>query len=437
VTDPGHGAAQPRTAFDRGLEWTIALLMVAQAAVVGLQVVARHVLRQPYPWTEEVARLLLVWLMCAGGIAALKHNQHPRVTALVRLFGAPKRLAIDRGLRLVLLAFLLWLVAPAWRLTLASAGERLAASGLSGATISVVLPVALILMAAVLVREIVRDGLDAWRDPTALRWSLGAAGLALASVFVPLLLDAEPLAVLISGFLVTAALGVPLAFTLALTSLIYLLGIGGVDLIILPIKILGGVDSFVLLAIPLFILAGALMEAGGISRRLVALASAMVGHIRGGHQTGWRVIGQAFEEFFRDQLQVPALRHEIKRRAVRLGVHGIPHLAGNGQTIFVINDVIVAIRDDHAVRSNPLPRRGLQEVNPGLVIRELLRAGVACNRRTARGSASPGCLAPPATFLCHRGEATADILVVRDISPSPTTMPLFCPTSPHTATKIR
>src|SRR6478735_4899155 len=107
--------------------------MVAQAAVVGLQVVARHILLQPYPWTEEIARLLLVWLMCAGGIAALQHGQHPRVTALVRLFSAANRQAIDRGLRLVLLAFLLWLVGPAWRLTMASAGERLAASGLSGA----------------------------------------------------------------------------------------------------------------------------------------------------------------------------------------------------------------------------------------------------------------------------------------------------------------
>jgi len=78
------------------------------------------------------------------------------------------------------------------------------------------------------------------------------------------------------------ALGMPLAFTLVLTSLTYLLGIGGVSLIILPIKILGGVDSFVLLSIPLFILAGALMESGGISERIVDFAMAIVGRVRGG-----------------------------------------------------------------------------------------------------------------------------------------------------------
>ena len=66
---------------DLALHRAIAILVVAQAAVVGLQVVGRHALHRPIPWTEEIARLLLAWLMCVGGIAALRHSQHPRVTA--------------------------------------------------------------------------------------------------------------------------------------------------------------------------------------------------------------------------------------------------------------------------------------------------------------------------------------------------------------------
>ena len=268
--------------WDRALQWSVAFLIVAQALVVGLQVIGRHVLREPIPWTEEIARLLLVWLMCAGGISALAHGQHPRVTALLRLFTAAHREAIDRGLRLVLIGFFACLVIPAWRLTVSSASEHLPASGLSGAAISAVLPVALVLMSVVLLQQLRLDGLAVWTDRSSQAWSLGAAGLAIASVLVPLVSGAAPIVILISGFLVTAALGVPLAFTLALTSLTYLLGIGGVNLIILPIKILGGVDSFVLLAIPLFIVAGALMESGGISERIVDLAMAIVGRVRGG-----------------------------------------------------------------------------------------------------------------------------------------------------------
>jgi tripartite ATP-independent transporter DctM subunit len=167
---------------------------------------------------------------------------------------------------------------PAWRLTVSSAGERLPASGLSGAWMSLVLPVALVAMSIVLVQKLREQS----RAALPLGWTLGSAGLVIASVLVPLLMDAAPLAVLVIGFLVTAALGLPLAFTLALTSATYLLGIGGVSLTILPIKLLGGVDSFVLLAIPLFILAGALMESGAISERIVDLAMALVGRVRGG-----------------------------------------------------------------------------------------------------------------------------------------------------------
>ena len=278
---PTHSPAGA-SRVDRALQWALAVLVVAQAAVVGLQVVGRHVLHRPIPWTEEIARLLLAWLMCVGGVAALRHGQHPRVTALVRLLSEPRRQAVEGGLRLVLLALFVCLIVPAWQLTVASAGERLPASDVSGAWISVILPAALLLMSAVVVHQLWHDGMRPWRNRSSLTWSLGTAGVVIASVLIPLVAGAAPLAVLVIGFLVTGALGLPLAFTLALTSLTYLLGIGGVGLIILPIKILGGVDSFVLLAIPLFILAGALMESGGISERIVDLAMAIVGKVRGG-----------------------------------------------------------------------------------------------------------------------------------------------------------
>ena len=109
MSAPAHSPAGASRA-DLALQWSIAVLVVAQAAVVGLQVVGRHVLHRPIPWTEEIARLLLAWLMCVGGIAALRHAQHPRVTALVRLLSEPRRQAVDRGLRLVLLALFVCLI---------------------------------------------------------------------------------------------------------------------------------------------------------------------------------------------------------------------------------------------------------------------------------------------------------------------------------------
>ena len=84
------------------------------------------------------------------------------------------------------------------------------------------------------------------------------------------------------AFLGFIAMNVPIAFSMGLASIIGLLLKGNVPLVIVPQKIFTGCDSFPLLAVPFFILAGALMDTGGISLRLVNLARALVGHFRNG-----------------------------------------------------------------------------------------------------------------------------------------------------------
>ncbi len=81
------------------------------------------------------------------------------------------------------------------------------------------------------------------------------------------------------GALVVAA--VPIGFALATAAVLAIVA-AGLPLVIVPQQIVAGMDSFPMLAVPLFILAGFLMDAGGISRRLVTLARSVVGHLPGG-----------------------------------------------------------------------------------------------------------------------------------------------------------
>ena len=83
-------------------------------------------------------------------------------------------------------------------------------------------------------------------------------------------------------FIALVAFNVPIAFSMGLASIFALLLKGDIPLVIVPQKIFTGSDSFPLLAVPFFILAGGLMDTGGISRRLVDLARALVGHFRNG-----------------------------------------------------------------------------------------------------------------------------------------------------------
>ncbi|MDQ0175910.1 TRAP transporter large permease [Bacillus chungangensis] len=83
------------------------------------------------------------------------------------------------------------------------------------------------------------------------------------------------------SFIILIFIGVPVAFSLGISSLIYLI-VADIPLTIIPQKMFGGLNSFVLLCIPGFILAGNLMNAGGITDRIINFANNCVGHIRGG-----------------------------------------------------------------------------------------------------------------------------------------------------------
>jgi C4-dicarboxylate transporter DctM subunit len=88
--------------------------------------------------------------------------------------------------------------------------------------------------------------------------------------------------VLVGTLLVLLALEFPVAFAMTGASALYILLSGGIPLVVMAQRVTVGVDSFVLLAIPFFFLAGELMNRGGITQRLVDLAQALVGGIRGG-----------------------------------------------------------------------------------------------------------------------------------------------------------
>ncbi len=87
---------------------------------------------------------------------------------------------------------------------------------------------------------------------------------------------------LISTLIICFLINVPIGFALGMAALASLIASGSMPMVLIPQRMVAGANSFPLLAIPFFMLAGAIMERGGVSRRIVELASALVGHIKGG-----------------------------------------------------------------------------------------------------------------------------------------------------------
>lgn len=88
-------------------------------------------------------------------------------------------------------------------------------------------------------------------------------------------------AVLFLSFIVLIFLGVPIAFSLGISSFMYIF-LNDISLTIIAQKMYSGIDSFVLVSIPGFVLAGNLMNSGGITKRIISFCDAIVGFIQGG-----------------------------------------------------------------------------------------------------------------------------------------------------------
>lgn len=92
----------------------------------------------------------------------------------------------------------------------------------------------------------------------------------------------SPVAVMFLVFAICLAIGVPIAWSICIPVCIYLAMTGMFVPTYIPSTLYTSTDTFPLMAIPLFVLAGALMEGGGLTKRLVALSDSLVGHVTGG-----------------------------------------------------------------------------------------------------------------------------------------------------------
>lgn len=127
---------------------------------------------------------------------------------------------------------------------------------------------------------------------------------------------------LIAIFVLLVAAAVPIAFALGGTAALALIAERGEPLLVVPQQIISGMDSFPMLAVPLFILAGFIMDTGGIARRLVKLAHSLVGRFPGG-------LGQVVvlgELFF------SGVSGSTSAKAAAIGGIMIPQLTENGYT---------------------------------------------------------------------------------------------------------
>jgi tripartite ATP-independent transporter DctM subunit len=254
-------------------------LLAADLAVVIYSVLARSLFNAPVEWADDIARGLMVASAFFGAASALSRGENPGVIffrALLPPFW--QSLVDDVGAALVLIVAA-YVAFHAIELGWITAGQT-TGSGLPLELTFYPMGLGAACM-TVFAAEILL-----WRNwRRVLRAVAILAGL--ACIFFAgdaLIPDAMPSSgtLMLCGFVLTLAGGLPIGFALALAALIFIWVEGSLPGVIFAQQMARGIDNFVLLAIPFFILVGYLMEANGMSVRLIEWLQRLVGRMRGG-----------------------------------------------------------------------------------------------------------------------------------------------------------
>jgi len=277
--DVSHASGRWLAWLMRVTEYMAGVVLAIDVVVVFISVIFRYFLHDPFDWAEEVARALMVIQVFFGAATVLARSQHVGVDLFRGMLPASWQPA--------LIQLGSWIIVGVSASLFASSCELLVDS--YSMTTSIGLP-QWIYVYPVTVGSLFMTlfGLaNAINGPSRRVWGTLGVGIALTAAVVAwntLMADhaIPPWALLTAGFLGGMALGMPIAFVLALSSLVFFMADPSLPMLVYSQQVMAGTDHYVLLAIPFFVLAGLLMEANGMSSRLIELLLRMFGRLRGG-----------------------------------------------------------------------------------------------------------------------------------------------------------
>ncbi|HET6308274.1 MAG TPA: TRAP transporter small permease subunit, partial [Rhodopila sp.] len=245
-----------------------AVLVVAEVVVLFAGVMARYVFRAPLVWSDELASILFLWLAMLGSVIALQRSEHMRLTTLTGRLRGAWRARVEALAAASVAVFLLMLVAPAWDYASDQWFIETPALGLHDTYRAAAILVGAGLM---LVTALSRLLMLSWRDALAGVAVVAAVGVVLhfGAPWLRLLGNWNLVLffVLLLGAMVLLA--VPIGFAFGLATLAYLANLTHTPLSIVVSRMDEGMSSLILLAVPMFVFLGLLIEMTGMARAMV------------------------------------------------------------------------------------------------------------------------------------------------------------------------
>ncbi|UPJ43775.1 TRAP transporter large permease subunit [Bradyrhizobium sp. 40] len=256
-----------------------AILLAADLVVVCGSVLLRFCFNAPVEWSDDVARGLMVGSAFFGAASALARGENVGVSFFRDLAPVRLRALVDAASALLVVLISGYVAYNAIKLGSLTAGQT------TGSGLPLELTFYPMGAGALFMTVFAIDQLGAGPLPDIVRGLVAIAvvtGLYLAWDYLSPATVPSAGTLMLIGFFATLVGGLPIGFALALAALIFIWVEGALPGVIFAQQMARGIDNFVLLAIPFFILVGYLMEANGMSVRLIELLQRGVGRMRGG-----------------------------------------------------------------------------------------------------------------------------------------------------------
>ena len=284
ATQPGRGSwvLTANTVLGHLVAVPAALLVLAEIAVLSAGIVGRYVFRSPLIWSDELASILFLWLAMLGSVIAFQRGEHMRMTAIVGVLSAEVRAFLDTVAAAASLAFLVLVVWPAYEFAADEAFVTTPALEIVNSWRAAALPIGIGLMLVAAVLRLIRiASLRSLLASLALVAGIIATFVLLAPALKPLgNLNLLIFFVFVVGAMVFAA--VPIAFAFGLATVGYLALTTSTPDVVMIGRMDEGMSHLILLAVPLFVFLGLLIEMTGMARAMVSFLASLLGHVRGG-----------------------------------------------------------------------------------------------------------------------------------------------------------
>jgi C4-dicarboxylate transporter, DctM subunit len=261
--------------------------IVVAAIVVNIVVtfgnaLVRFIFEQDFPWAADIWRILISMITFLGAPAYFRRTNGIAYTALIDMLKGSRRQTMEACGLVIFLCVCVTVLAPYGAFFTSQIGQSLPILGINSGYVAIWLGIGLALMSVFTIEKLFALKLRAVLNGAIVPLAMVVAIIGLRWAYTEGHVEIDPFILIVAALVVAFLTGVPIGGILALGGMLFFLMTGDAPMVTFPSALQYGIHSYILLAIPFFMLAGTLMEVTGMAKRMIDMVQEWVGHWTGG-----------------------------------------------------------------------------------------------------------------------------------------------------------